>query len=112
MADEASRVSTSWSSEWFSAPAQWTDIEALLADADSYSSLQALQMQIDAQVGKDMYGTKTWFTVNGGLSRCQRCTSVALNPVPLDTRRLQFRVMVPAGSVGFLYVFAMTKVWQ
>ncbi|MCJ1370550.1 hypothetical protein MMC20_001763 [Loxospora ochrophaea] len=77
----------------------------LLMMTDLSGPMNASTLQIAAQKrNQNRFGTRAWTTLPNGLYRCSNCDSIALDPVPQGTDRLEARVGLP-GTASSARVF-------
>ena len=72
------------------------------------SAVTADSIQISAQSVHEIFGATSYMTLEGGLTACVQCASVALQPVPARTQSFDIKIVLPPGVTAVLVLLAVS----
>ena len=75
-----------------------TTVQAILTAAENPAiSVTAAKMTMQAQSVREIFGARSYTTLDGGLASCTNCERVGMYPVPKGTQHWLIDVVLPVG---------------
>ena len=86
------------------------EVDIVMTDEnDPTSSYSASHLQIAAQASIEIFGARSWRTLDGGVGACTTCASIRLPHVPKGTQRFDIQVSLPPKSSGWLFLLSVKR---